>query len=223
MTRTVIFDLDGTLADTSADLIDAANACFKADGLPAILDYTKHAAVAFGGGRAMLMKGSELLEQGWDESDVRRHYPRLLEYYGENIDRHTTIYDGVEEALDELSARGWVLGVCTNKPSGLAETLLQKLNLRDRFASMIGADTLPVRKPDPKPLFAAIDGAGGDRARSVLIGDTITDAKTGENAEIPVVLVAFGPEGEAVERFDPAALLEHYSDLPDLLDAMIAK
>ncbi len=215
--RTVIFDLDGTLADTSADLIAAANACFDTPQLDPVTD----AATAFAGGRAMLRLGFSRLGQG-DEAAVDEKYPLLLAHYADNIDTHTTLYPGVEACLDHLASEGWALGVCTNKPEALAETLLQRLRIRDRFAAMLGADTLPVRKPDPEHLFETIRQVGGDPARSVLIGDTITDRKTAENARVPCILVTFGPEGEGVARMQPEGLLGAYADLPDLLDRVLA-
>ena len=220
MMKTAIFDLDGTLADTSRDLLFAGNACFLADGHPAPLTHEDHAAVAFAGGRAMLSKGAEILGLAWTEDDIQRHYPRLLSVYGENIDTHTTLYPGVEAALDRLAEAGWRLGICTNKPEGLAETLTRKLGLRDRFTALIGADTLPVRKPDPEALLETIRRVGGDPARSVLFGDTITDRKTSENAGVASVLVTFGPIGMAVEEMSPDGLLHHYDDIEAVLAAL---
>ena len=219
--RTAIFDLDGTLADTSADLIDAANACFAADGLPAPLDHEKHAFFAFAGGRAMLLKGSELLDLDWGEDEVAGHYPRLLAHYETHIDRHTQLYDGAIEALEGLADLGWRLGVCTNKPEALAEKLLQRLGIRGRFGSMIGAGSLPVRKPHPEPLWAAVERSGGRRDAAVLIGDTITDADTGRAADIPSVLVTFGPEGEDVVRHRPTATIGHFRELIPTLEQLV--
>jgi len=218
MAGTVVFDLDGTLADTSGDLIAAANACFAARGLGALLDPVGDALIAFHGGRAMLragygrLPGDRLLPPGAEDED----YPRLLDHYGQAIAVHTTLYPGAEAALDRLAAAGHRLAVCTNKPEALAETLLRELGIRDRFAAMIGADTLPVRKPDPRPYQAAVAAAGGTVARSFLVGDTETDRKTAAAAGVRVALVGFGPEGEALRRLAPEALLAHFDDLPDL-------
>lgn len=218
MAGTVVFDLDGTLADTSADLIAAANACFAARGIDVALDPTADALTAFHGGRAMLrvgygrMGGDLLLPPGAEDED----YPRLLDYYGRNIAVHTRLYPGVEDALDRLQADGHIMTVCTNKPEGLAETLLTTLGVRDRFAALVAADTLPVRKPDPRPYRAAVERAGGDVAASFLVGDTETDRKTAAAAGVRVALVSFGPEGEAISRLAPDALIGHFDELPDL-------
>ncbi|TBN44037.1 HAD family hydrolase [Paracoccus subflavus] len=218
MAGTVVFDLDGTLADTSADLIAAANACFAARGIDVALDPTVDALTAFHGGRAMLragygrMGGDLLLPPGAEDED----YPRLLDYYGRNIAVHTRLYPGVEDALDRLLADGHIMTVCTNKPQGLAETLLTALGVRNRFAALVAADTLPVRKPDPRPYRAAVERAGGDVAASFLVGDTETDRKTAAAAGVRVALVSFGPEGEAISRLAPDALIGHFDELPDL-------
>ncbi|MHA3915505.1 HAD hydrolase-like protein [Halovulum sp. GXIMD14793] len=214
--RVAVFDLDGTLADTSGDLIAAANACFDEDWL----DPAKDQATAFRGGRAMLRLA--LQRQGAVSNDrIEALFPELLDYYAANIDRHTRLYPGVEAALDALTAAGWTLAVCTNKPEGLAETVLTRLGLRPRFAVLIGADTLPVRKPDPAPLLESIARSGGVPEQAVLIGDTDTDRNTAKAANVPCILVTFGPLGRTVDELSPEGLLDDYSALPDMLGRMI--
>jgi phosphoglycolate phosphatase len=214
--RAAIFDLDGTLADTSADLIAAANACFDAPQL----DPVKDASTAFAGGRAMLRLGLGRMNSPWTEADVDGLYPHLLDFYGQNIDIHTRLYPGVEAALDRLASSGWALGICTNKPEGLAEDLVRRLGIRDRFQVLYGADSLPYRKPDARHLLDTIAAVGGDPARSALVGDTITDRKAGANASVPVVLVLFGPEGEGVLDLQPDQTIASYENLPRVLEDM---
>ena len=214
--RCVVFDLDGTLADTSADLLAAANACFDAPLLDA-----GDALTAFHGGRAMLRLGFSRLGRDWSEADVDRDYPRLLAHYAEGIDTHTRLYPGAAEAVIALREAGYATAICTNKPEGLAETLMRRLGVRDLFGALIGADTLPTRKPDPAPYRAAVEQAGGSVARSMLIGDTETDRKTGLAAGVPVALVTFGPEGAAVSRLEPEALLHRFEDLPELVARLL--
>ncbi|MCV2881377.1 HAD-IA family hydrolase [Actibacterium sp. XHP0104] len=211
--RTVIFDLDGTLADTSGDLIAAANACFQGLGLGTPLDPVRDQSTAFHGGRAMLRLGFDRIGPGYGEADIDRQFPLLLDAYDAEIDRHTVLYPGVMDAIEALRREGTAVGICTNKPEYLAEKLLQRLGVRDVFASLVGADTLPQRKPDPTPYRAAVERAGGIFERSVLIGDTVTDRDTARNAGVPCVLVTFGPEGRAVADLAPEALLDHYDDL----------
>lgn len=217
--RTVVFDLDGTLADTSADLIAAANACFRGLGHGDLLD-GRDVLTAFHGGRAMLRLGFGRIGTV-SEAAVDAQYPVLLEAYGGAIDRHTRMYPGAVDAVQALRGAGYATAVCTNKPEGLAETLLQRLGVRDLFGALVGADTLPVRKPDPAPLIEAIRRAGGDARRALLVGDTATDRDTGRAAGVPVALVTFGPEGAGVARLDPEALLERFEDLAGVAARLI--
>lgn len=221
MSRTIVFDLDGTLADTSRDLIAAANACFAALGRGTPLDPVADAGTAFRGGRAMLRLGFDRLDGTVDETRVDTEYPKLLAHYETWIDRETVLYPGAMEAVARLRDRGDRVAVCTNKPEGLAQTLLTRLGVRDAFGALIGADTLPVRKPDPAPLHAAIAGAGGVAARSVLVGDTVTDRETGRAAGVPVILVTFGPEGRAVEALSPEGLIHDYAGLLAEVDRLL--
>ncbi len=209
--RCVVFDLDGTLADTSADLLAAANA-----SLPRAVLGPEDALTAFHGGRAMLRLGFRRLGTEWSEADVDAGYPVLLEAYRQAIATHTRLYPGAMEAVEALKAAGIVVSVCTNKPEALAELLLRTLGVRGAFGARVGADTFPVRKPDPTPYRAAVERAGGVVRRSLLVGDTETDAKTAAAAGVPVVLVTFGPEGRGVARFRPTALLDRFADLPTL-------
>jgi phosphoglycolate phosphatase len=219
--RTVVFDLDGTLADTSADLIAAANACFQGLGLGAPLDPGADALTAFHGGRAMLRLGVSRV--GGGEALVDEQYPVLLAAYAEAIDTHTRIYPGAVEAVEALLSMGYATAICTNKPAGLAEILTARLGVRGLFGALVGADTLPVRKPDPAPYRLAVERAGGAVARSMLVGDTVTDRDTARAAGVPVALVTFGPEGAGVARFQPEGLVGRFADLPELAERLLGQ
>lgn len=218
--RTVIFDLDGTLADTSADLIAAANHCFRGLGLGELLDPETDRLTAFHGGRAMLKLGFSRVT-GHGEDQIDRQYPLLLAAYEDCIDRETRLYPGAVEAVAALRAQGFAIGICTNKPERLAELLLARLGVRESFAALVGADTLTVRKPDPATYRAAVERAGGAVARSFLVGDTETDVRTARAVGVPVALVAFGPEGRGIARLSPDALLERFEDLPALAERLV--
>ncbi len=218
--RTVIFDLDGTLADTSLDLMAAANGCFRDLGLGDVLQHPRDAGTAMRGGRAMLGLGfSRTGTHGPDEID--RQYPKLLRRYSEALSLHSFLFDGVVETLQGLRSQGYRLGVCTNKPEALAERLLRDLDALHLFDALVGADTLPVRKPDPAPLIEAVRRAGGALETSVLIGDTVTDRETSRAAGVPSVLVTFGPSGQGVHDLLPEATFDRYADLPPVLARLI--
>ncbi len=220
--RVAIFDLDGTLADTSADLIASANGTLAELGHPGLLDPLADRAIAFAGGRAMLREGlarARIAEPGL----VDRLYPRLLDLYEAAVAVHTRPYEGAEEALEQLAADGWKLGICTNKPERLALILIEELGLTRHFAALLGADTLPVKKPDPRHLLETIARVGGTPERSVLVGDTVTDRDTARAAGVPCVLVGFGPDGGAVSALQPEAIVAHYDALPALLDRLVPR
>ncbi|WP_210527833.1 HAD-IA family hydrolase [Rubellimicrobium arenae] len=216
--RTVIFDLDGTLADTSGDLLAAANGCFRDLGLGDLLD-ARDAGVALRGGRAMLALGfSRSGSHGTLE--VERQYPNLLRRYEEAICDLTTLYPGAVEAVERLRSAGYRTGICTNKPEALAEALLGKLGVRALFDSLVGADTLAVRKPDPLPFTTAVERAGGVPSRACLVGDSDTDHRTARAAGVPSILVSFGPSGEDMAALGPEVVLGSFDDLPQAVDGL---
>lgn len=215
---TVVFDLDGTLADTSGDLIAAANAVFRGDGHGDLLDPVADALTAFSGGRAMLRLGYGRIGRADAEARIDQHYARFLGLYGDMIDVHTRLYPGAMEAVAALRTAGYRVAVCTNKPEALARVLLARLGVLDAFGALVGADTLPVRKPDPAPFRASVERAGGDPARAILVGDTVTDRDTARAAGVPCILVSFGPLGpDGAAALEPAALLAEYRALPALV------
>jgi len=220
MRPAVIFDLDGTLADTSRDLVAAANACFRDLGLSDLLDPVRDAGIALRGGRAMLTAGFSRVA-GFGAEEIARQYPRLLGHYGAALAVHTRLYPGAMGAVLTLKAMGYGVGICTNKPEALAEALLTALGVRNAFDSLIGADTLPVRKPDPEPLFEAARRAGADPLRACLVGDSDTDRKTAAAAGLPSILVTFGPSGEDMASLEPEALLERFDDLPGVVERLL--
>jgi phosphoglycolate phosphatase len=226
--KTVVFDLDGTLADTSGDLIAAANACFRdMDGGALVrgdlLSVATDAGTALRGGRAMLRLGMARLGRAADDPLIDRHYQSLLTHYARDIDTHTRLYDGAMDAVDVLKTRGYRVAICTNKPEGLARDLLTRLKVLDMFHAMLGADSLPVRKPDPEHLRETVRRAGGDPAQSLLVGDSDTDHNTARAAGVPSVLVTFGPAGGNMAALAPEALLERFADLPGLVEQLLGK
>jgi len=213
----VVFDLDGTLADTSGDLLAAANACFRDLALGDLLT-DQDAGTALRGGKAMLRLGFSRVD-GYSEADVDAQYPSLLAHYEADLDHHTELYPGAMAAVAELKARGFAAAICTNKPEGLARKLLHNLAVLSTFDALVGADTLPVRKPDPAPFHAAVARASGTRA--LLVGDSMTDERTARAAGVPSVSVTFSPDADSRADLSPDAWLSDYRDLPDLAEHLI--
>ncbi len=210
--RTIVFDLDGTLMDTSGDLLAAANACFRAMGHGDVLLRGRDDGAALKGAKSMLRAGLAHLGHP-DETVVDRWYLPLIEAYDGAIDLHTTIYPGAMEAVAALRANGHRLAICTNKPERLAVKLVASMGVADAFDALIGADTLSVRKPDAAPLIEAVRRAGGDAGHACLVGDTRTDRDTATAAQVPCILVGFGPGADDMAALRPDAIIAHFDDL----------
>lgn len=214
--RVVAFDLDGTLADTAPDLAAALNHALGALGRPEVPPESVRHLVGHGA-KALLRKG--LAASGTaDEALVERGFPAFLDFYAANICVGSRCYPGLHETLDELSALGVRLAVCTNKPERLTRLLLPPLGLAGRFDAVVGADTLAVKKPDPAPLHEAIARAGGGRA--AFVGDSITDADTAKAARVPFVAVRFGFSDRPVETLGADAVIDGYEELVGALRAL---
>lgn len=209
-----VFDLDGTLADTSGDLLDAANAQFEAEGLGSPLTSADR-NTALLGGRAMLNAGAKKLGVH-DESFAERRYLSLLEHYEANLSRKTVFYPNAVTVLENLRAQGWKTAICTNKPVHLAVKLIEELGASHLFDSLIGVNSIPERKPDPKPLFLAIEQAGGRVEKSVLVGDTGTDYHAAKNAECGILLVDFD-DTDIGQEFPDAPLVEEFAQVEGFL------
>ncbi len=195
--RVAVFDLDGTLADTSADLIAAANAALAEAGVGGRLDPRRDRAVAFAGGRAMLRAGLARVA-AVDEAEVDRLYPRLLELYGLGLAVHTRLYDGGGGgARAPGGRRAGCSGSAPTSRSGWRRCSSRRWGSTGGFAVLLGADSLPLRKPDPRHVLETIARGGGVPERAVLVGDTVTDRDAARAAGVPCVLVGFGPEGAA--------------------------
>jgi phosphoglycolate phosphatase len=219
--RSVIFDLDGTLADTAGDIIAAGNSQFRALGHGDVLDAEGDAIVAGQGVRKLMAAGFARVQPEFTEHDIDAVHPLVVEYYRENIAVHTALYDGAIPAIEGLKRDGYAVGVCTNKPEDLAQLLLTQLGVRDLFDSLVGSTTTAERKPHILPYVTAVERAGSTVPQSYLVGDTITDRKTSAAAGVPSALVTFGPIGQEVSAYEPEALIHHYDDLASITKELI--
>ncbi len=216
--RVAVFDLDGTLADTAADLIGAANAVCAPEGL-ALLDPAAERVVAGQGGRALVARALALSGRAPDAALVERLIPPFLEAYAARIAQETRLFPGCAAALDALAAEGWRIAVCTNKPQALAERLLAALGETPRFAAVVGAGRLPTSKPDPAPFRESVRLAGGAAGRAVMIGDTRTDLLTARAAGAPCAIARFGYADGPLEA---DGFFDAYAALPALLARLSA-
>jgi phosphoglycolate phosphatase len=217
--RAAVFDLDGTLADTAPDLIGAANTIAAAEGWPP-LDPVADRVTAGQGGRALIRRA--MAGAGFaDEARAEALYPAFLDLYRARIAEETRLFPGAVACLDALEDADWRLGICTNKPEALARLLLDRLGVADRFGALIGADTLPVRKPDPATLVETAARLGARPDRAVLIGDTATDRETARRAGAPCILVRFGYAEGPPDALAPEAVADALSDVAALAAALV--
>ena len=203
------FDLDGTLLDTSGDLTAAVNHALATLGrAPLSVEAVK--PMIGGGARAMLQHGLDATG-GYDADTLDRLHRLLLDYYEANLAVHTAPFPGAIEALDELAARGVTLGIMTNKLERFARAILDSLGLTERFASIIGGDTLGVSKPSPRPIQALVEQCGGGPA--AFVGDSIFDVQAARAAGLPVIACSFGFLSLPVEALGADAIIDGYADL----------
>jgi len=187
-TRTVLFDLDGTLADTAPDLANALNAVLSANGREPLPFEAIRPAVSHGG-RALIRLGFGIEPENPDFEPLRR---QLLDHYAAHIADETRPFPGMDEVLERLEATGRRWGVVTNKPGWLTEPLLAKLGLLSRAACVVSGDTLPERKPDPAPLHHACRLAGSSVVECVYVGDAERDILAGRQVGMPTLVARFG-------------------------------
>lgn len=217
---TVVFDLDGTLVDTAPDLLGGLNHVLEHAGLePVSLDLV--ANMIGHGARAMIDKGLRYRGIEPDDHLLQTYFDRFIVYYSQHIAVGSRPFDRAEAVLDELSAAGALLAVCTNKTQLLTDRLLGELGLTPRFAAILGADSVPSKKPDGDHIVRTVQAAGGDPARAIMVGDSRTDERAARNAGLPFVFVPFGYEAESVEAIGADAVVTHYTQLPLAISRLI--
>ncbi len=212
------FDLDGTLLDTSGDLTAAVNHALTSAGR-ATLTVDQVKPMIGGGSRHMLAQGMAATG-GCTEAELDVLQARLLAYYEANIAVLTKPYPGCLDALDAIVARGARVAVMTNKMEALARTLLGELGLTDRFACIVGGDTLGPgnAKPSPAPIHAMVERSGGGRA--AFVGDSIYDVQAGQRAGLPVIACSFGFLMQPVAELGADAIIDHYDELVPTLERL---
>ena len=193
---TVLFDLDGTLVDTAPDLMRAHNHVMKKFGYPTKSTEEIRNLVGQGAG-AMLGRsiwGQAKKEFGkvQNEKIKKEMIEAFVDYYGKNIINESTLINGVKEFLKWCKEKNISMAVCTNKQEHLAIDLLKKIGIYDYFEYVAGSNTFDYCKPDPRHLTNVIEILGGEIKRSIMIGDSETDANAGKNAGIPVILLEDG-------------------------------
>jgi len=193
---TILFDLDGTLVDTAPDLMRAHNYVMKKFGYPTKSTEEIRNLVGQGAG-AMLGRsiwGQAKREFGkvQDEKIKKEMVDAFIEFYAKNIVNESTLINGVKEFLIWAKKENISMAVCTNKQEHLAIDLLKKIGIYEFFEYVAGHNTFDYCKPDPRHLTSVVEILDGDIKRTLMIGDSETDANAAKNAEIPIILLKDG-------------------------------
>ena len=192
----ILFDLDGTLVDTAPDLMRAHNHVMKKYGFPT--KSTKDIRNLMGqGAGAMIGRsiwGQAKKEFGKinDQKIKTEMVKEFINYYGNNIINDSSLINGVEEFLKWCQGKNISMAVCTNKQEHLAIDLLKKIGIYDYFEYVAGSNTFDYCKPDPRHITSIIEILGGDIKKSLMIGDSETDANAARAASVPVILLENG-------------------------------
>jgi phosphoglycolate phosphatase len=217
---TIVYDLDGTLADTAGDLMAALNAVLGSQGL-APLPVENARSMLGAGARALIQRGFAASGRTLDPQKLEVLFGDFLAHYNAHIADFTQLYPGVESALTAFARMGWLQAVCTNKVEGSAKLLLKRLGIAERFAFICGQDTFGVSKPDPTPLLKTIAACGGASARAIMVGDSAADINTARAAGVPVIAVDFGYTDAPVAEFGPDRVISHFDELEEACGALL--
>jgi phosphoglycolate phosphatase len=209
----VVFDLDGTLVDTAPDLIGALNFILDREGLPPVPLHSARNMIG-AGARKLIERGLELEGRAATPTDVDRLTSDFIDYYATHIASESRPFEGLDNALDELAARGCRFAVCTNKLEWLSKRLLDELDMTARFEAICGADTFGVSKPDPTILRQTVARAGGDLSATIMVGDAGPDIGVARRAGVPVIGVEFGYTEVPIASLKPDRLIAHMRELP---------
>jgi phosphoglycolate phosphatase len=210
----IALDLDGTLVDTAHDLVGTLNWLLAEEGVAPLA--LEEARPFIGrGARWMIQRGFQAADAPLAPDRVQPLFDRFIARYEAHIADESRPFPGAVAALETLRARDARLCVCTNKLTGLSVTLLDALDLTRLFDAVIGADSTPAVKPDPRHIEAAVAACGGTMSRALMVGDAATDAGAARAAHVPLILVSFGYTEVPARDLAPDILIDHFDQLPD--------
>lgn len=218
----IVFDLDGTLAETAPDIIAVLNVILAREGLAEVPVSAARDLVG-AGARALIQRGFAQQSVALPPERLERLFHDFLDLYAGRIAQASHLFPGVEAALDALTHAGHRLAVCTNKPEHHSRLLLDALGVLSRFEAVCGRDTFPFCKPDPRHLTETIALARGSVSRAVMVGDSRTDIDTARRARVPVIAVPFGYTDVPVSELAPDRIVAHFDALPEAVADLLAE
>ena len=193
---TILFDLDGTLVDTAPDLMHAHNYVMKKFGYPTKSTEQIRNLVGKGAGamigRSIWGQAKKEFSKVNDEKIKKEMVREFVNFYGKNIFNESTLIHGVKDFLKWCKNKNISMAVCTNKQEHLSNDLLKKIGIYDYFEYVAGSDTFDYCKPDPRHLTSVVEILDGELNKTIMIGDSETDANAAKSAEIPMILLEDG-------------------------------
>ena len=219
---TVLYDLDGTLIESARDMQVAVSRVLADHGLPAATEDDMRAFMGQGSkvtmDRAFTKYGRKL-----DESALSAVTREFVRYYEADPVSHTTAFPGVAEIVARFGRMGLKQGVCTNKFERPSRMILEHLKLMPPIIDVAGADTFPVRKPDPRHILMLLERMGGSAERAVMVGDSNHDLEAAHAAGLPAVLVSWGYTDKPARELGADVVIEQFDALPRALEEIAGR
>ena len=218
---TILFDLDGTLADTAPDLLTAHNHVMKKFGyqtknIDEIRNYVGHGAAVMIG-KSIWSSARKELSKISDQKIKNDMTSEFLNFYKENIVVKSKLINGVYEFLKWAKSNNISMGVCTNKQENLAVDFLRKIKIYDFFEYVAGRNTFDYCKPDPRHLTSTIEIMNGDIKKSIMIGDSENDAEAAKAANIPMILLEDGYTDKKIEQIYHNHLIKDFVNVEKIV------
>ena len=222
---TILFDLDGTLADTAPDLLSAHNHVMKKFGyktknIDEIREYVGHGAAVMIG-KSIWSSARKELSKISDQKIKDDMTSEFLNFYKENIVVKSKLINGVYEFLKWAKSNNISMGVCTNKQENLAVDFLRKIKIYDFFEYVAGRNTFNYCKPDPRHLTSMIEIMNGDIKKSIMIGDSENDAEAAKSAGIPMILLEDGYTEKKIEQIHHDHLIKNYIGIEKIISSYL--
>ncbi len=215
----LLFDLDGTLADTKPDLHAAMNFVLEKYGYQPIAADTIHHMIG-GGARIILQRGLAENNATLSESELDRATEEFIRWYDQNIDTHTRVFDDLVPLLTRARDANYKMAVVTNKRESLSSKLLFRLGLHSYFDVLIGGDTLPTRKPNPEPVEEALKRLKVPAHEAIMVGDSEADTGSARAAGVTSICVSFGYRRASLDALRADAIIDDFAAFGDAAKAL---
>ena len=218
---TILFDLDGTLIDTAPDLMNAHNHVMKKFGYETRSTDEIRNLVGKGAesmiGRSLWNQAKKELKKINDEKIKSQMVNEFIDYYAKNIANESKLINGVEDFLKWCKSQNISMAVCTNKTEHLAVDLLKKIKIYDYFEYVAGYNTFDYCKPDPRHLTSVVEILQGNIKKTLMIGDSETDAESAKSAAVPFILIQNGYTDKNPDEIFHNYLVKDFIDLDKLV------